>query len=265
MEDFCDIFGRQAAKNPDKTALVFDGRKMTYKDLDDKSNRVAIRLKEMGVREEIRAGIYMERSFEMIISLISVLKAGGAYVPLDGSYPQSRLEFILEDSGTDPILTSSAAHKKIREIAKDRKIVVIDDLMTGNDPVDRPDSGINLESTAYVIYTSGSTGKPKGVMMGRKPLLNLIKWQIDAIPEVSNNTLQFSPISFDVSFQEIFSTLCSGGTLILCRDDTRQNAVSLLKYLRDERITRVFLPFIALQQLAKLAPEVLLPGFVHQH
>src|SRR5205085_3030286 len=106
---------------------------------------------------------------------------------------------------------------------------------------------------AYVIYTSGSTGKPKGVAMRHGPLTNLIPWQNqDSTPRRGARTLQFTSLSFDVSFQEIFATLCSGGTLILPSDDIRRDMERLLQYISDTDVDRLFLPFVALQQLAEL-------------
>ena len=113
---------------------------------------------------------------------------------------------------------------------------------------------VKPENLAYVIYTSGSTGKPKGVAMSNRSLVNLLMWQIEnGIANQNAKTLQFSPISFDVSFQEIFSTLCAGGTLVLIPDDVRRDAIALLKLLTEQGIERLFLPFVALQQLAEVA------------
>jgi amino acid adenylation domain-containing protein len=113
---------------------------------------------------------------------------------------------------------------------------------------------VKPENLAYVIYTSGSTGKPKGVAMSNRSLVNLLMWQIEnGIANRDAKTLQFSPISFDVSFQEIFSTLCAGGTLVLIPDDVRRDAIALLKLLTEQKIERLFLPFVALQQLAEVA------------
>ena len=107
---------------------------------------------------------------------------------------------------------------------------------------------------AYVLYTSGSTGKPKGVCMGHTPLVNLILWQHKhSIAGIGTKTLQFAPLSFDVSFQEIFATLTTGGTLVLIEDDLRLDPQSLLNFIQQENINRIFVPFVALQYLTESA------------
>jgi non-ribosomal peptide synthetase component F len=113
-----------------------------------------------------------------------------------------------------------------------------------------------VESLAYITYTSGSTGKPKGVAMNHLPLCNLILWQLENTTLAQDaKTLQFAPISFDVSFQEIFSTWCSGGTLVLITEELRRDALALLGFLEEKAVTRLFVPFVALQQLAEVAVD----------
>src|SRR4029077_11666021 len=115
------------------------------------------------------------------------------------------------------------------------------------------DGGATLENLAYVIYTSGSTGRPKGVAMGHRPLANLLAWQLEHWSETETapaaRTLQFASLSFDVAFQEIFSTWCAGGTLILIDDETRRDPEALLGLLAEQQVERLFLPFVALQNL----------------
>lgn len=129
-----------------------------------------------------------------------------------------------------------------------------------------PNSSVTPKHLAYVIYTSGSTGQPKGVAMPHRPLVNLIAWQLEnSVIAAGAKTLQFTPISFDVSFQEIFATLASGGTLVLISDKTRRDPVSLLRFLNDAAIERLFLPFVALQHLASVVEtEGVVPASLRQ-
>lgn len=129
-----------------------------------------------------------------------------------------------------------------------------------------PAAPIFPENLLYVIYTSGSTGKPKGVAMVHRALVNLIRYQLaQSQMAVGDRTLQFSPVSFDVHFQEIFATWASGGTLVLVDAETRRDSEQLLAYLRTNKINRLFLPFVALNQLAEAsAGRSTLPTMLHE-
>ncbi len=243
----------QAAQTPDAVAVVFQDEQLTYRELNKKANQLAHYLRTLGVGPEVLVGVCVERSLEMVIALLAVLKAGGAYVPLDPAYPQERLAYMLVDSQACVLLTQS--HLLTSLFLHHSQVVCVDQDWPRS-PQDQEDnllSGVQPEDLAYVIYTSGSTGKPKGVTMPHRPLVNLLTWQLQNFRIPRARTLQFAPISFDVSFQEIFSTFASGGTLVLISEETRRNIEALLHYLSNQTIERLFLPFIALQHLAEVA------------
>ena len=252
-EDKCihSLFEEQVIKTPQSIAVVFEDESLTYQQLNEQANQLAHYLKTLGVKPEVIVGICVERSVKMIVGLLAILKAGGAYVPLDPSYPQERLAYMLEDSQASVLLTEQ---KFMDYLPKHKRVVCLDKDINYRDIKSNISTDVKPENLAYVIYTSGSTGKPKGVAMSNRSLVNLLMWQIEnGIANANAKTLQFSPISFDVSFQEIFSTLCAGGTLVLIPDDIRRDAVALLKLLTEQEIERLFLPFVALQQLAEVA------------
>src|SRR5262249_8404159 len=170
---------------------------------------------------------------------LGILKAGGAYMPLDPSYPRERLQFMIEDAKPAVILTPEGLS------ATD---YTDQDLIRGFDPYDP-------RNPCYVIYTSGSTGRPKAVVMPHRGAVNLINYQIQSSGSTERRlrTLQFASLSFDVSFQEIFPTLCAGGSLVLLREDARRDARELLRVITEQRVERLFLPFVALQHLAEEA------------
>ncbi|MBE4753170.1 amino acid adenylation domain-containing protein [Corallococcus sp. ZKHCc1 1396] len=247
-------FAAQAARTPQAEAVRFEGVGLTYEALERRSNQLAHHLRGLGVTTDVLVGVCLERSVEMVVAVLAVLKAGGAYLPLDPAYPAPRLSFMLEDAKAPVLLTQAKLRAGLPAFAG--PVLCLDEspaLFAPEAPASPVDAS-SLEGLAYAIYTSGSTGTPKGVAMGHGPLANLIAWQLgQSIAGPGTRTLQFSPLSFDVSFQELFGTWCSGGTLVLVRDELRLDAVLLLKLLAEERVERLFLPFIALQSLSEIA------------
>ncbi|MGA6973007.1 MAG: condensation domain-containing protein, partial [Candidatus Binatus sp.] len=156
------LFEMQAEKTPDAVAAVSDEREVTYRELNERSNRLARHLIGLGVAPGVLVGICVERSIEMIVGLLGTMKAGGAYIPLDPSYPQERLAFMLRDSGASLILTQSSLRESL---PGDCNVVCLDTdwRKIAEEESSNPDSNLNAENLAYVIYTSGSTGRPKGV------------------------------------------------------------------------------------------------------
>jgi amino acid adenylation domain-containing protein/FkbM family methyltransferase len=225
----------QAARTPDAAALIgFDGEELTYRELEERSNRLARRLRRLGVGPDVRVALDLERSPELLVALLAILKAGGAYVPLDPGYPEEWRAVMLEDSGA--LVVDWQGLDLSVESAKPLA-----------EPVD-----LDLDSTAYVLYTSGSTGRPKGVAMVHRALANLVDWQIETMPGAWR-TLQLTSLNFDVSFQEIFAAWAAGGSLVLIGEDDRRDPAVILALLRERQVERIFLPFVALQQLAEAA------------
>ncbi|HEY9763710.1 MAG TPA: amino acid adenylation domain-containing protein [Trichocoleus sp.] len=250
-------FEAQVTRSPHAIAVEFLGQSLTYQVLDERANQLARYLQALGVGSDVLVGLHFERSLEMIVAILGILKAGGAYVPLDLAYPADRLAFMLENAGVSVLLTQNhLTHSHLTGCLPTEQMVVVcleENLEIAHQSTAKPFSTVLPEHLAYVVYTSGSTGKPKGVAMPHRPLLNLISWQVENSVVTTGKTLQFSPISFDVSFQEIFSTLAAGGTLVLISEEMRRNPLSLLQWIDQAKIERLLLPFVALQHIAEVA------------
>ncbi|HEX7836823.1 MAG TPA: amino acid adenylation domain-containing protein [Kofleriaceae bacterium] len=251
------LFERQCRQSPDAVAVSHGSdqtsEQRTYAALNADANRMARYLITRGIRPGDRVGICMPRSVRQIAAVLAVVKAGAAYVPLDPEYPIERLRLFLDDAKVRLLLISADTRidlsGSVEVMAVEREAVRIDDQRA-----DDLDIGDSLEAALYVIYTSGSTGRPKGVAMPHRPILNLVDWQARAssLPPGAV-TLQYASLNFDVASQEIFSTLTSGGCLKLLDENTRRDSARLLAFLHGERVSRVFLPPVALEQLAGVA------------
>jgi len=248
------LFEQQMQKWAGSVAAVFGAEQLSYEQLNARANQVARDLRARGAGPDVLVGLCMERSLDMLVALLGILKAGAAYVPLDPVLPEERLAYLLNDSMISLLLTqqklvSSLPVSRAEIIALDAQWSTIHKACPDNlEPISTP------ESLAYMIYTSGSTGRPKGVCLPHQVLTNLLVWQLEQSKVgCGQRTLQFTSLSFDVSFQEIFATWCSGGSLVVIAEELRRNPALLLRFLEEQRIARLFLPFVALQQLAAAA------------
>ncbi|WPN28492.1 amino acid adenylation domain-containing protein [Pseudomonas sp. P5_109] len=229
----------QAAAHPHNIAVTCDGITLTYAELNRRANRIAHRLRERGVGPDVLVGIALERSLEMIVSLLAILKAGGAYVPLDPDYPQDRLAYMLADSGTRLLLTDSALmprlplHEGIEVICLDHASDWLDEACADNLP--------NLtaeENLAYVIYTSGSTGKPKGTLLPHSNLTRLFSATEHWFGFNANDVWSlFHSYAFDFSVWEIFGALFYGGKLVVVPHAVSRSPEDFARLLKDERVT----------------------------
>ncbi len=242
-----DLMEEQAGRTPDAPAVLgIDGESLSYRELHARANRLARHLLKLDLNGSIgrgsRVAFALDRSPELAITLLALLKTGAAYVPVDPSWPAGRRAFLLEDSGASRLLTRGD----------------LDGLDLSAESPLPPKVPISPDDLAYVLYTSGSTGQPNGIAMRHGALAWLIGQQLASTPGPWR-TLQYTSPGFDVSFQEIVSTWAAGGTLVLVYEEERRDPAALLARLREARIERLFLPFVALQQLAEAARGAALP------
>jgi amino acid adenylation domain-containing protein len=218
------LIAAQAKRTPDATAIVHgdeEARSITYAELDARTNRLARHLRSLGVRRNVRVGIAVQRSLELVVCQVAVLKAGGAYVPLDPSYPAERLAHMVEDSAMVVLLTESALEGGQLGTRAVRHCVRIDGdadaiAASSTEPLAPSDDDAAPESLGYVIYTSGSTGKPKGVLVPHRPLVNFIE-SMKKVPGlgVQDVVLAVTTLSFDIAVFDTLTALSAGATVVM--------------------------------------------------
>ncbi len=252
-------FEEQVRQTPDRTAVVFEGHSLTYEELNQRANRLAHHLCQLGVGHDVRVGICMERSFEMVTAIFAVLKAGGAYVPLDPDYPKDRLEHLLTDSQASVVLTQQQLAQQFTSYSG--TLLAVDE--AGALPVSSQDTNANLDipmheqHLAYVYYTSGSTGKPKGVMVAHSAIRSRLAWLQETFQiGEADRVLQKSPYSFDVAVWE-FLSLIYGACLVVAKPKGHLDNAYLWSLLDREQITIVqFVPTMLQTFLAEQAVEL---------
>ena len=251
---------RQAALTPDSTAVVGESESLTYRELDARANRLARRLRRMGVRVDEPVAICADRSPALIVGLLAILKAGGAYLPLDPTYPPERLAFMIED-GLDglakPVLLAQVDLLAASVAGAGARLVDLDAATGPAGDADAPplDGGAGADNLAYVIYTSGSTGRPKGVMSTHRGIVNRIAWMQRAYGLTpADRVLQKTPVSFDVSVWELFWPLVVGARLVLARPGGHRDPAYLMRRIEEHGVTTLhFVPSMLQVFLAQLS------------
>ncbi|QUI24145.1 non-ribosomal peptide synthase/polyketide synthase [Vallitalea pronyensis] len=232
-----ELFEEQVERTPDNIAVVFEDKQLTYMALNQRANQLARMLREKGVKADSIVGIMVEPTVEMIIGIMGILKAGGVYLPIDPEYPNSRIQYMIKDSGVKLLLTG-------RDIAKG--------IEAGCHRIDVYDKNLyrgaasnvvkvnHSKSLAYIIYTSGSTGKPKGVMIEHRSVINLTTSQKEAFKiDEQDNILQFSSICSDPSVEQTFMTLFSGASLVLIDKERILDPHKFEAYIADHKVTHI--------------------------
>ena len=239
-QDKCihQLFEEQAARTPDKVAVICENQQLTYSALNARANQLAYHLQTLGVGPEVFVGIYMERSLDVVIGILGVLKAGGAYVPLDPAYPKERLTFMAENSQVLVLLTQERLRSDLPE--HEGQVVLLDTdwsliAQQSEANLSRSASPLNL---AYVIYTSGSTGEPKGVMVTHANLCNYVQ----VLPERVGITpddlyLHTASIAFSSSVRQFMIPLCQGATVLIATLEQRANPLMLFDAVKQHGVT----------------------------
>jgi amino acid adenylation domain-containing protein/non-ribosomal peptide synthase protein (TIGR01720 family) len=252
------LFEAQVERTPDAVAVVFETEQITYQELNQRANQLAHYLQTLGVQQETRVGICLERSIDMIVGLLGILKAGGTYIPIDPAYPQERRDFMLCDAQLSVLLKSEVEEWK-SEVGTDNSqfsipqcefpiLICLDTNWEANaygtalpnvqHRCDNPTSQTTPENLAYIIYTSGSTGKPKGVQILHKALVNFLE-SMRQIPGVTSNDvlLSVTTLSFDIAALELYLPLIVGARLVIVSRDIISDGIQLAKRLATSQAT----------------------------
>ena len=246
------MFACQLARDPNHPALYFQGETVSYGQLEQRANRVAQLLRSKGIARETLVGVMVERTPDMVYAMLGILKAGAAYVPIDPDYPSARIQYLLEDSGCELLLTDRSAemhpelqfHGPVEQIAAVvRDDAPLSDALLSDELIGDVRAGGGPRDLAYVIYTSGSTGKPKGAMVEHRGIINFISFYRDKFAIMPHDRIvQFASISFAASVSEIFMALLTGATLYLVPKSVILNHRQFEDYLLEHRISIATLP-----------------------
>ncbi|WP_086821424.1 non-ribosomal peptide synthetase [Allokutzneria sp. NRRL B-24872] len=238
-----ELFARRVAENPDAPAVVFERETVSYAQLDARANQLARHLASQGVGPETIVGVALPRSVDLVVGVLAVHKAGGAYVPIDPDYPADRIEYMITDAKPVGVLTTPELASRLPEGTTVFEVGGVADLPSHE--LERP--GLTVDSPAWVIYTSGSTGRPKGVVVAHRGLAALSATHVQNF-EVGpgSRVLQFASPSFDAAGWELCMALLSGACLVLAPAERLQPGEPLAEVIREQGVTHVTLPPVAL-------------------
>jgi amino acid adenylation domain-containing protein len=252
-----DLVSAQAAQTPEVVSVVCGAERLTYGELESRSNRLARWLRRRGVGPEVRVGLCLRRSVDLIVSMLGVLKAGGAYVPLDAEYPSKRLAWMVADAGLDTVLTQTQVRAGLGALADAWPCLDRLDEKASDEPGAALASGVGPNHAAYVAYTSGSTGQPKGTCVTHRAVIRLV-WNTDYVDlGPSDVVAQVANPAFDAITFEIWGALCSGARLAIIDTETLLTPWRLAASLRALGVTTMFLTTALFNQIVLEEPEAL--------
>ncbi|MDA2157988.1 MULTISPECIES: amino acid adenylation domain-containing protein [Bacillus cereus group] len=243
-----ELFEDQVEKTPDNIAVVFENTKLTYKELNERANSLAILLKSKGVKADSIIGIIVEKSVETIVGIMGILKAGGAYLPIDPSYPKERIEYMLKDSESRILLGGNTLVETIKFNGEFIDLFNDDLFVSYSNNLEKVNNSSDL---AYVIYTSGTTGNPKGVMCEHKNVVRLVKNTNYIEYKNSDRILQTGSMVFDASTFEVWGSLLNGLELYIDKQETIIVPELLEEFVIKNKITILWLTSELFNQIAK--------------
>ncbi len=251
-----ELIEAQVERSPEATAVLFEGESLSYRELNERANRLAHHLRALGVGPEVLVGLCLERSLEMVVGILATLKAGGAYVPIEPTYPRERVAFLLKDSGVPVLFTQEELKARLPESTT--RVLCLDSeaALFSSEPSSNPSSGALPQSLAYIIYTSGSTGAPKGAGNTHRGVVNRLHWMQKAFRlRAEDRVLQKTPFGFDVSVWEFLWPLQVGATLVVAKPEGHKDPAYLLDLIEAQEITTLhFVPSMFAAFLEALSP-----------
>ncbi|MUG91084.1 amino acid adenylation domain-containing protein [Scytonema sp. UIC 10036] len=249
------LFQEQAAKTPEKIALVMGDRKLTYSVVNEQANQLANALRFLGVGLETPVGICLRRSPEAVVAILGILKAGGAYVPVDPDFPEVRKQYIIEDSGCEVLITEKSLLNTLPFF--EEEILLVDNKSLSKQDSSNPDVAVTPDALMYILYTSGSTGIPKGVCGIHRATVNRCIWMWNQYPFTSNEVCcHKTTLNFVDSVWEIFGALLKGLKVVILPHSSSANPQEIIGFLHEAKVTRIILVPSLLQALLKTRPDL---------
>ncbi len=249
-----ELFEEQVKNTPNNIAIICEENKLTYRELNDKANKLARVLRECGVKANSVVGIMLERSLDMIVGIIGILKAGGAYLPIELEYPKDRIEYMIQDSKVDILLTR---HKLLKKITYSGKVLDIDDEKINSQSEENLKKVNTSQDLAYIIYTSGSTGKPKGVMIEHKSVTTMLQWRRKEYKLNSvDSVLQLFSYAFDGFVTSFYTPIISGAKVVILSDIEAKDVFVIKDKILTHNITHfITVPSMCLAIMDSLTTE----------
>ncbi|MFA0960202.1 amino acid adenylation domain-containing protein [Roseivirga sp. BDSF3-8] len=236
-DSIVSLFKEQVIKAPHTIALAFEDYTLSYSELDERTDRLANKLRSLGVKKEVMVPVCVDNSLELMVGVLGIIKAGGAYVPIDPGYPQERLEGIFKDVNATVLLTQSALREKLNSLVADTSVIYLDEpLASANTQGNEDTLSQTPDQLAYIMYTSGSLGKPKGVMIEQKSIIRLVKDSSFYNFSEKTKLLATGSFSFDATTFEYWGPLLNGGCLVLCPKTTLLDSEKLKSRINDSNI-----------------------------
>ena len=251
-----ELVEAQVLRTPNASAVEHSGKRLTYRELNERSNQLARFLRKRGIGHEARVGICLRRSLELPVAILAVLKAGAACVPLDPAYPKERLTYMLEDSEASLVLSQPGLLSEVTDFEAEVVNLEPDWKLFADESRENVRSNVEPENLAYVIYTSGSTGKPRGVLLTHGGLVNhnVAASKLFGIT-TTDRMAQFASISFDIAIEEIFPTWIAGGSLIVREEDASLAVGDFLRWVDQNGVTALDLPTAYWHELVREMSE----------
>lgn len=251
-----ELVEAQVLRTPNASAVEHSGKRLTYRELNERSNQLARFLRKRGIGHEARVGICLRRSLELPVAILAVLKAGAACVPLDPAYPKERLTYMLEDSEASLVLSQPGLLSEVTDFEAEVVNLEPDWKLFADESRENVRSNVEPENLAYVIYTSGSTGKPRGVLLTHGGLVNhnVAASKLFGIT-TTDRMAQFASISFDIAIEEIFPTWIAGGSLIVREEDASLAVGDFLRWVDQNGVTALDLPTAYWHELVREMAE----------
>ncbi len=235
QDTLAGIFSAKASKMPDAVAVTMDGKKLSYREFEERANKIAWYLRNAGVQREDTVGVTSRRSFDMLVAIMGILKAGGAYLPVNLDFPKERIHFMLEDSQTKMLLAEGDEEQLSFEGVK---TIMIQDMLEAQEEITAELEPVQPNNLAYVMYTSGSTGRPKGVMIEHRSAVNRVAYSEKAYPLNEDDViLQKTTTTFDVSVWELYWHAFSKAKVCLLKPGGENNPEEIVKCVEKNQVT----------------------------